>query len=163
MAGTKENYEERIRALVDPVLEAEGMELVLAECLIMKSRWILRLYIDKPGGVTIDDCASVSHLVGDILDVNDVVPVAYTLEISSPGLNRPLARDKDFLRYRGCRVTIKTHIKIEGVRHFRGVLINYILDGDCKILQVEVGQNVFSIPRDAVASAHLEEDLNLKI
>lgn len=161
MVATKEAYEERILALTEPVLDAEGMELILAECLIMKSRWVVRLYIDKPGGVTIDDCASVSHLVGDILDVNDVLPVAYTLEVSSPGLNRPLARDKDFLQYRGSRVTIKTNAKIEGIRHFRGVLIDYILEGDRKTLRVEVGQSIFSIPREAVTSAHLEGDLKI--
>ena len=161
MAGNKETYEERIRALADPMLEAEGMELVLAECLIMKNRWTVRLYIDKPGGITIDDCAGVSHLIGDILEVNDVLPVAYTLEISSPGVNRPLARDKDFLSYRGCRVTIRTHEKIEGIRNFRGILVDYLLEGGCKTLRVEVGQNIVSIPREAVSSAHLEGEFKI--
>lgn len=161
MTDKKEAYEERIRELADPVLEAESMELVLVECLIMRNRWTLRLYIDKPGGVTIDDCADMSHLIGDILDVNDVLPVAYTLEVSSPGINRPLARDKDFLNYRGCRVTIRTHEKIEGAKNFRGILVDYLQEGNRKTIQVEVGQHIVSIPREAVSSAYLEGELKI--
>jgi len=155
---TKDTYEEKIRELIEPVLEAEGMELILAECLRMKTRWVVRLYIDKPEGVTIDDCSDVSHLVGDILDVHDLPPAAYTLEVSSPGLNRPLVKDQDFIKYRGRQVTVKTSAKIDGVRNFRGVLADYIDEGGKKALLLEVGGKSFTIQREMVQSAHLEYD-----
>ena len=159
MIGTKETYEESIRNLAEPAIEAERMELVLAECLIMKSRWTVRLYIDKPGGVTLEDCSEVSHLVGDLLDVHDVLPVPYTLEISSPGLDRPLARDKDFLKYRGQSVNIKTKTKIDGMKNFRGVLVDYIDEDGKKALLVSTGGKSYHIPRETVLHAHLEYDL----
>ncbi|MDD5170803.1 MAG: ribosome maturation factor RimP [Syntrophales bacterium] len=159
MFETKESYEDKIKALAEPAIEAEGMELILAECLIMKSRWVVRLYVDKPGGVTLDDCSDVSHLVGDILDVHDVLPVAYTLEISSPGLDRPLARDKDFLSYRGQRVNIKTKTKIDGVRNFQGILMDYVDENGEKVLIVDVQGKSVRISRQDVLHAHLEYDL----
>ena len=158
MIGAKRQYEERIRELVEPAIEAEGMELILPECLMMEGRWIIRLYIDKPAGVTVDDCSTVSYLVGDILDVHDVLPASYTLEVSSPGLNRLLARDKDFLTYRGRNVTVKTDVKIDGVRNFKGVLTDYVDQAGKKVLIVEVRGKSYCVPREAVVSAHLDFD-----
>ncbi len=160
MVDTKEAYEEKIRALIDPAVEAQGMELILVECLRMKTRWIVRLYIDKPGGVTIDDCSDISHQAGDILDVHDVPPAAYTLEVSSPGLNRPLSRDKDFLAYRGQQISIKTSIKIEGMRNLRGLLVDFVDEDGRKTLQLEVGGKTCHIPRAVVLDAHLEYNFN---
>jgi ribosome maturation factor RimP len=151
-----EAYEEKIRGLAEAPIAAEGMELILAECLKMKTRWTVRLYIDKPGGVTIDDCSVISHLVGDILDVHDVPPGAYTLEVSSPGLNRPLARDRDFLKYRGRGIRVKTREKIEGSRNFCGILTDYLEVDGRKVLLLEVGGTSRTIPREAVLHAHLE-------
>jgi len=158
MIGKKNQYEQRIRELVEPAIEAEGMELILPECLMMEGRWIVRLFIDKPTGVTIDDCSAVSYLVGDILDVHDVLPVSYNLEVSSPGLNRPLARDKDFLAYRGQTISVKTGVKIDGVRNFKGVLTDYVDEAGQKILMMEVRGKSCCIPREAVISAYLEFD-----
>jgi ribosome maturation factor RimP len=158
MVAMKEAYEEKIRALIEPAIEAEGMELILSECLMMKGRWIVRLYVDKPGKVTIDDCSVVSQLVGDILDVHDVPPAAYTLEVSSPGLNRPLARDKDFVKYCGQRVSIQTMVKIDGIRNFRGVLVDYVDKDGQKALLLEVEGKSCTIPRKAILNAHLEYD-----
>ena len=160
MTTAKEIYEEKIRALIEPVIEAEGMDLILCECVMMKPRWIVRFYIDKPGGVTLDNCSTISHLVGDILDVHDEPPTAYTLEVSSPGLNRPLARDKDFLLYRGRHVNIKTNVKIDGMRNFRGVLVDYIDRDGKKALLISVGERSITIPREAIHNAHLEYDFN---
>ena len=158
MIDTKEAYEQRITELVEPVIGAEGMELVLTECLRMKTRWIVRIFIDKPGGVTIDDCSEVSRLVGDILDVHDMPPAAYTLEVSSPGLDRPLVKDGDFLKYRGELVTVRTRAKIGGARNFRGRLMDYVDEGGMKALLLDVGGKPFAIPREAVLHAHLEYD-----
>ena len=152
----KEATEKKIMDLAGPAVEVEGMELILVECVMMKTRWIVRLFIDKPGGVPIDDCSRISHLVGDILDVHDLPPAAYTLEVSSPGLDRPLVRDKDFREYRGRRVRVKTRIKIDGTRNFRGVLQDYVEADGGNALLIEAGGKTFTIPREAVLQAHLE-------
>ena len=149
-------YREEIRQLIEPLLESEGMELVDLECLKMKSRWLIRIYIDKAGGVTIDDCSEISKQAGDILDVHDVPPGPYTLEVSSPGLDRPLTRDKDFIKYRGHKVNIKANEKIEGSRNFRGKLIDYLDENGRKTLIVDVSGKSYHIPRDLIAKANLE-------
>ena len=96
-----QGYQDRIKELIGPAIESESMELVDVECLKMNTRWLVRLFIDKERGVTLDDCQKISHLVGDILDVHEMPPGPYTLEVSSPGLDRPLTRDKDFLEIQG--------------------------------------------------------------
>jgi ribosome maturation factor RimP len=148
-------YEEKIRELAEPVVEAEGMELVLAECLKMKSRWMVRLYLDKEGGVTLDDCSGVSNQLGDILDVHDVPPGPYTLEVSSPGLDRPLDRDRDFIKYRGAEVSVRLEEKLDGSRNFRGKLIDFVDEDGGKVLLMDVMGTIRRIPRDKVAKAHL--------
>lgn len=154
----KETYAETIGALLEPVIEAQGMELIFTECIPMKSRWIVRLYLDKPEGVTIDDCAFISDLVGDILDVHDVPPGPYTLEVSSPGPHRPIARDQDFVRFQGHRLRIKTRDPIQGRRNFSGVLLAYEGAGEEKHLRIETRGEIYVIPRSCVASAKLDEE-----
>ena len=148
-------YEEKIRELAEPVVEAEGMELILTECLKMKSRWMVRLYLDKEGGITLDDCAVVSNQLGDILDVHDVPPGPYTLEVSSPGLDRPLDRDRDFLKYRGAEVSVRLDEKLDGSRNFRGKLIDFVDEDGGKVLLMDVMGTIRRIPRDKVVKAHL--------
>lgn len=154
-----QSHEEQIWQLAEPLLAAAGMELILAECLKMKAGWVVRIYMDKEGGVTVDDCARISNELGDLLDVHDVPPGAYTLEVSSPGLDRPLHRDKDFLLYRGQRVNVRVEGKIEGRRHFRGELVDYVDDEGGKVLLVKVAESLFRIPRAAVVKANLEYQL----
>lgn len=149
------DYEAKIRELAAPVVEAEGMELIYAECLKMKSRWMVRIFLDKEGGVTLDDCAVISNQLGDIFDVHDVPPGQYTLEVSSPGLDRPLKRDKDFLKYRGANVFVRIDEKIEGTRNFRGKLIDFIDEDGRKTLVLDVAGVMRRIPRDRVTKAHL--------
>ncbi len=153
-------HEEQIWQLAEPVLEANGMELVHLECLRMKTRWLLRLFIDRPeGGVSVDDCALISNQLGDLLDVHDLPPGPYTLEVSSPGLDRPLSRDKDFLRFRGSRVRLRLEEKIEGSRHFRGELVDYLDEAGGKVLVIEAAGRTVRIPREAVLKANLEYEL----
>jgi ribosome maturation factor RimP len=149
-------YRGKIRELIEPVLEDEDMELVDVECLRMKTRWIVRIFMDKEGGVTLDDCTEISHQVGDILDIHDIPPGPYTLEVSSPGLDRPLAKDKDFMQYRGCHVRVKADQKIDGIKNFQGKLVDYLDENGRKILIVDVAGRTYRIPRDLVAKAHLE-------
>ncbi len=96
-------HEEQIRQLAEPLLASAGMELVQVECLKMQSRWLVRIYMDREeGGVTVDDCALISNQLGDLLDVHDVPPGPYTLEVSSPGLDRPLSSGQGFSEVSGC-------------------------------------------------------------
>ncbi len=152
-------HEEQIWQLAESILASAGMELVQVECLKMKARWLVRIYMDRhEGGVTLDDCALISNQLGDLLDVHDVPPGPYTLEVSSPGLDRPLHRDKDFLKYRGARINLRLEGKIEGRRHFRGELIDYEDADGGKVLVVNVDGKTFRIPREAVVKANLEYD-----
>ena len=115
---------EHVREVVERVAASSGLELVELEFRGTggKSR-MLRVYIDKPGGVTHADCEAVSREVGTILDVEDAVPGgSYTLEVSSPGLDRKLTRPEDFARFVGSRVKLITHEPIEGNRFFEGRL-----------------------------------------
>lgn len=149
-----QKYREKIWELAEAILTAEGMELVEAECLRMPSRWLVRIFIDREGGVTIDDCTEISHQLGDVLNVHDVPPGPYTLEVSSPGLDRPLARDKDFLKYRGSTVNLRLREKLAGSKHFKGELIDFIENDGQKFLVVDVSGTSYRIPRQMVAKAN---------
>ena len=155
-------FQDKIRALAEPLVESEGMELIHVECLKVKSRWIVRLYMDKEGGVTIEDCSLVSNQLGDLLDVHDVPPGPYTLEVSSPGLDRPLSRDEDFLKFRGSRVTVKTKEKIDGVQNFAGVLQDYRDDVEGKTLIIDVAGRIFQVPRNKIVKANIQYDHRIK-
>jgi len=156
MSLIRKETETRIWEITEPAVVAAGMEMVCVECLRMKTRWLVRIYIDKPGGVTIDDCARISEEVGDLLAVHDVPHEAYTLEISSPGLDRPLVKDDDFIRFRGRRVAVQTEYKIDGSRNFKGILKDFLIDGDGgKTILLDREGKSFAIPRAAVAKARL--------
>lgn len=148
-------YREEILRLVEPVVESEQMEVVDVECLRGPSRWTVRIYIDKEGGVTLDDCATISGEVGDLLDVHEIPPGPYNLEISSPGLDRPLVKDKDFIRYEGHTIKIRVAEKIGEKRNFTGSLIAYVDKDGEKNLVVEVDETRYTIPRHMVIKAQL--------
>ncbi len=153
----RKEYERRIWEIAEPALASEGMELVCVECIRMKSRWIVRLYIDKQGGVTIDDCALISDQVGDLLAVHDVPREPYTLEVSSPGLDRPLVKEEDFNRFQGNRVFIQTAHKIDGMRNFKGILrgCETAADGS-KTVMIELAGKLVPLPKEAIVRARLE-------
>ena len=152
-------HEEQIWQLAEPLLASVGMELVQVECLRMKTRWVVRVFMDREEGVTLDDCAEISNQLGDLLDIHDVPPGPYTLEVSSPGLDRPLFRDRDFLKYRGFKISLCLAEKIEGRRDFRAELVEYEESDDGKLLVVKVEGKTFRIPRDKVVKANLEYEL----
>lgn len=151
------DVKEKIRQLAEPVVVSEGMELIHVECIKMHSRWIIRLFLDKENGIALNDCANVSGQLGDIFDIRDVIKGAYTLEVSSPGLDRPISRDQDFLKYRKSNVIVKTSEKIDGIKNFRGVLIDYIEESGKKLVLIDIAGKVYRIPRQDVVKANLAD------
>ena len=152
-----DDLKEKVRQLAEPVVAAEGMELIHVECLKMHTRWIIRLYLDKESGVTLDDCSTVSNQLGDIFDINDLIDSQYTLEVSSPGLDRPISRDQDFMKYRGSQVNIKTSSKIDGIKNFQGHLIDFIEENGRKVIVVEVSGKNYRIPKAEIIKANLAD------
>ena len=150
-----DDLKEKIWQLAQPVATSEGLELIHVECLKMHTRWIVRLYLDKNGGVTIDDCTSISNQLGDLLDIQDLIKGTYTLEVSSPGFDRPISRDQDFIKYEGFKVNIKTGIKIEGIKNFRGILSNYIEEAGHKINLIDVSGKTYRIPKSEIVKTNL--------
>jgi ribosome maturation factor RimP len=108
--------------LIEPVLEPEGFELVELEYKREGSRSVLRLFIDGPNGVTLDNCELVSRQVSALLDIEDPIEHRYHLEVSSPGINRVLRKEKDFIRFAGSQIRLKTRRKVGGRRNFLGIL-----------------------------------------
>ena len=121
----KEIYEQKAEALVSPIVEKYGFELVDVEYVKEGGSFYLRAYIDKPGGITVDDCETVSREFSDKLDEADFIEEAYIMEVSSPGLGRPLKKEKDFKRSIGKEVEIRTYRPIDREKEFYGVLKAY--------------------------------------
>ena len=115
----------QVSELIEPILDGMGFELVDLEYLSDRGRWVLRIYIDKSNGVTLDDCATVSGELGDIIDIKNIIDHEYVLEVSSPGLNRPLKKEADFIRVIGKRIRVKMRKPVEGRRNFTGILNDF--------------------------------------
>lgn len=121
----KKEYESMTEELMMPIIEANHFELVDIEWVKEGSNWYLRAYIDKEGGITVDDCELVSRAFNDILDEKDYISENYIFEVSSPGLDRPLKKDKDFERSLGEEVEIRLYKAIDKQKEFSGVLDRY--------------------------------------
>jgi ribosome maturation factor RimP len=143
---------ERVHRLVGPVLLSGGLELVEVEYRREARGWVLRLYVDKEGGITLDDCAQISREIGRNLDVEDFITTPYILEVSSPGLTRSLKTEKDFMRYRDCLVKVRTNQPVENRRQFTGRLRGVAEEG----IQIEVDGKVFLLPLSFIAKANLD-------
>jgi len=146
---------EEVEKLVFPILEEEGMELVDIEYKIGRGRGkgILRLYIDKPDGVKIDDCERVSKRIDSILDKSDIIGGRYLLEVSSPGLDRPLKKEEDFKRFIGRLIKVKTFSPIDNQNTFVGTLKDYKEE----VVTLEMRERkVIEIPMKNIAKANLE-------
>ena len=141
--------------LLEPVVEGMGYELVELELVGVGGSRTLRLFIDSPTGISLDDCEAVSEAIGEVLDEDDPIPDAYNLEVSSPGVDRPLRKEADYDRFAGERVKVRTFAPIEGQRNFTGTLAG--LDQDSVVLDTPEGR--VEIPRSQVAKAHLVADI----
>lgn len=118
----REDYEKKTEELLVPVVTGFGFELVDVEYVKEAGTWYLRAYIDKPGGITVDDCEAVSRKFSDILDEKDYIEDTYIFEVSSPGLGRPLKKEKDFERSLGEEVEVRTFRAIDRQKEFAGIL-----------------------------------------
>ena len=145
---------DRVNGIATSILFNEGMELVEIEYRREAKGWVLRLFIDKEGGVSIDDCSRISQEIGRSLDVEDFILTPYTLEVSSPGLTRPLKSEKDFIKYRNYLIKVKTFDPIGNRRRFKGKLLGISENR----IGIEVDGGVIHIPIANVARANLEID-----
>lgn len=124
----RESYEKKAEALILPIITKNNYELVDVEFVREGSNWFLRAYVDKEGGFSVNDCEKVSREFSDLLDKEDFIEESYILEISSPGLGRPLKKDKDFERSLGEEVEVKLYKALEGQKEFSGILEAYDTD-----------------------------------
>ena len=131
----KEVYEQKTEEILLPIVEEYGFELVDVEYVKEGGTWYLRTYIDKEGGISIDDCEKVSRRLSDILDEKDYIDDTYIMEVSSPGLGRPLKKEKDFKRSLGKEVVIRTYRMIDKQKEFTGILKDY--DKDTVTIELE--------------------------
>ena len=136
----REEYEKQTEELLEPIVAEQGFELVDVEYVKEAGNWYLRAYIDKPGGITVDDCEVVSRRFSDILDEKDFIDEAYILEVSSPGLGRPLKKEKDFARSLGEEVEVRTYRAIDRQKEFIGILKDY--DKDTVTIEYEDGETM---------------------
>ena len=118
-------YEAKTEELILPILEKLNFELVDVEYVKEGSTWYLRAYIDKEGGITINDCEAVARQMNELLDQEDFIPDSYTFEVRTPGLGRPLKKEKDYIRNMGKPVEIRTYRAIERCKEFSGILTAY--------------------------------------
>ena len=142
---------DRLVAIIEPAITALGYELVGIEYMSQGRHSLLRIYIDSDAGINVDDCANVSHQVSAVLDVEDPIQGEYTLEVSSPGLDRPLFTAAHFQRYSGEQVDIRMHVYIDGRKKFKG-LLKGIDNGQ---VLVEVDGNVYELPLEDIEKAKL--------
>ncbi len=141
----------RVERLIADAVGSFGLELVHVEYQPRRDSSVLKIYIDKPGGVTVDDCQRVSRHVGVVLDVEDPIPHRYTLEVSSPGIERPLFKPEDYSRFSGKEVRLTTVEKIEGRKNFVGYLRG-IEEG---VVEFESEGKTIKVPLRSIRKANL--------
>ena len=151
----RDNYEARTEELLKPIAEANGVDIYDVEYVEEAGEWYLRAYIDKEGGVTIDDCETVSRALSDALDNPEFIEDAYYLEVSSPGLGRTLKKDRHFEKSIGKEVDVKTFKPVDGSKEFTGTLKSFDKDTvTLMILEKEV-----SFLRKDIAKINLTLDI----
>lgn len=151
----REDYESKTESLVMPIITANNFELVDVEYVKEAGNWYLRVYVDKEGGITVDDCEIVSRALSDKLDEKDFIEEAYILEVSSPGLGRPLKKNKDFDRSIGKEVELKLYRAIDKQKDFSGILVSY--NEDTVNIEIEDGKEI-SFNRADIAIIRLAFD-----
>lgn len=147
-------YEAKAEQMLLPIIEANQFELVDVEYVKEVGTWYLRAYVDKPGGITIDDCELVSRAFSDLLDQDDFIEDSYILEVSSPGLSRPIKKDKDFQRNLNKKIELKTFKMVDGSKDFEGVLTAF--DKETFTIEMEEGTKTFQRAEAALIRLAIE-------
>lgn len=148
----RKEYEKMTEELITPIIDAHHFELVDVEWVKEGSNWYLRVYIDKEGGITVDDCEVINREFGDVLDEKDYISENYIFEVSSPGLDRPLKKEKDFARSIGKDVEIRLYKPIDKKKEFTGILKSY--DKDSVTIELEDGREM-TFEKTAIALIRL--------
>ena len=154
----EQETQKRIEALLEPLLARLGFGLVLLQYQYGKRKSLVRLFAERAenhpegGLISLDDCAEISREVGTLLDVEDPIPEGYELEVSSPGVNRPLVKERDFLRFVGEKIKIQTAEPVEGRRNFAGALKGF----ESGAVAVEIDGKIHAIPLALIARANIE-------
>lgn len=141
-----------LTALFEPVVESMGFELVGIEFHSSEHHGVLRLYIDHENGITVDDCANVSRQISAVIDVEDPIEQAFDLEVSSPGINRPLFKLSDFEKYAGSKVKVKLGVALNGRKNFSGELKG--IDEHQQVI-IDVDNEIYELPHQDIAKANL--------
>ena len=144
-----------VEELIEPVLSSEGLELVDVQYQKEGKNWYLRIYIDQEGGISVQDCQKVSCLVGDLIEIENIVNSEHILEVSSPGLDRPLKTEKDFLRFKGRKIQVTTFSPVDGKRNFKGANIDFFE----KTLYLQTQRSLVKIMLDNISKARLEVEI----
>jgi ribosome maturation factor RimP len=138
--------------LFEPVVESMGYEMVGLEFHCSEHHGVLRVFIDHENGITVDDCAKVSRQISAVIDVEDPIEMAFDLEVSSPGINRPLFKLSDFEKYSGHKAKIKLGVALNGRKNFSGVLKG--IDDDQQVI-IDVDNEIYELPYHDIAKANL--------
>lgn len=150
----KKSIEATIEEIVSPIVDSKGFEIVDIEYVKEAGEYYLRVFLDKEGGISLNDCEAVSRELSEILDVKDPIKDNYFLEVSSPGLDRPLKKDKDFIRYQGRDVEIKLYKPLNGSKQFEGELVGLTEDKNIKLIidekEVEFNKKEVALVRLAI-------------
>ena len=149
-----QNVSSKVEDLIIPVIQRNNLDLADVQYVKEGKEWYLRIFIDKPDGINLDDCELISREVGQLLDENDPIKTSYILEVSSPGIERPLKKEKDYLRFLGSKVTIKTFDIINDQKIFVG----YLKEFKEGIVTLSVDEKDINIALDKIASANLTID-----
>lgn len=158
MGSPKNQILEQVEKLSGPVLQEHQAELVDLQWVHEHGSWVLRFFLDKAGGITLDDCASLSDHIGRVLDETDVIPQSYSLEVSSPGVYRPLKKEKDFLKYKGQPVDITLFAPLNGRRHFKGTIEGF-QNGVLALKDIDGAS--FSLPLADMAKVNLDPEIEI--
>jgi ribosome maturation factor RimP len=158
-SNERQSLETRIAQLAEQIAAAMGMEIVLLEIKGEGSHSIVRAFIDKPGGITLGDCEQFSKRFSVSLDVEDWIPFRYVLEVSSPGLNRPLVKESDYLRFCGNNAKVRTRLPVAGQRSFKGKIVG-VTEGRLE-LEVAPGKKI-EIALTDIEKANLMADLSMR-
>jgi ribosome maturation factor RimP len=148
---------ERLTDIASRAAEGNGTELVHTEIAGSKRNLVLRIYIDKPGGVTIEDCSNVSRAIEDVLDAEDFIHASYVLEVSSPGLERELYSLKDFQKFIGQKAKVRTSAEIDSQKSFVGRIVSV---DDGQVVLDDRTKGIVSIPYEEISKANLRVDLS---